>query len=337
MLKSDILYTAAENLEKLTGLKINAELITSPLWDGTLSIRKNGYSDTLQVEIKKEVHQSNLIDLLPQLKNSGLLVATYISKPGKKLLEDHHINYLDIAGNCRIETPSGIFFHIKGEKARHSEIVNKHRSFNKNGIKLIYALLLDKKLVNEPYRVMADMANISLGTVGDILRDLQENRFLIKVRKGERALHNKKELLHLWVTAFNQILKPKLLRNRYRLDSRYEGNSWKELKLGDHAFWGGEPAADLYTNFLHPGIWTIYTDYSRQQLIQDLQLVPDPNHGNVEVYGIFWNIEDDLFVDQQEKAVSPLLTYAELLGTGESRNLEVAKRIYEKYLKDIVE
>lgn len=341
MLNSDILYTAADNLERLTGSTLKIDFRPSSPdagWDGTITIQKNTLSAKLKVEIKKDVHLSNLRVILDQLQQEkdGILIARYISVPGKKVFEENHINYLEVSGNCHIETSNGIFFHIKGEKQREDEKEAKHVAFNKNGIKLIYALLLEEQLINEPYRQMADMANISLSTVGGILKDLRKENYILQIDEEKKKLHNKNELLSHWITAFNQKLKPKLFRGRYRFGQDFPQNSWKGLDLGNFAFWGGEPAADYYTNFLYPEVWTIYTNLDKRSIIKDLQLRPDPN-GMIEVYELFWKLESGLYVEANYKAVNPLLTYAELLGTKEGRNLEVAHRIYETYLKNIIE
>jgi hypothetical protein len=40
---------------------------------------------------------------------------------------------------------------------------------------------------------------------------------------------------------------------------------WKDIdlaRISGTAFWGGEPAANLLTGYLHPGTYTIYTDQS---------------------------------------------------------------------------
>lgn len=342
MLNSDILYTASDNLERLTGFSVKAEISSNSSSegdDGMIIIRKNGIATQLKVKIKRDIHQSNLLFILNQFKgeNKSIIVARYISSPGKKVLEENHINYLDLAGNCHIETSNGIFFHIQGEKPIDNKKVKKHKAFNKNGIKLIYVLLLNEGLINETYREMADLANISLSTVGGILKDLESENYILQITDEEKKLHYKDELLSHWVRAFNQILKPKLFRGRYRFGQHISTNSWKSLNLESFAFWGGEPAADLYTNFLYPEVWTLYTNLDKRTLIKDLNLRPDPNEGMIEVYELFWKLESDIFVDRNFKTVSPLLAYADLLGTKESRNMEVAHRIYEAYLKDLVE
>ena len=120
------------------------------------------------------------------------------------------------------------------------------------------------------------MANISVSTVGGILKDLKSDNYILQISEGEKKLHNKGELLSHWVTAFNQKLKPKLFRGRYRFGQPYSQGSWKSLDLGNYAFWGGEPAADHYTNYLFPEIWAIYTNLDKRSIVKDLQLRPAP-------------------------------------------------------------
>jgi len=62
-------------------------------------------------------------------------------------------------------------------------------------------------------------------------------------------------------------------------------------------------------------------------------LVPDPKNGNVIVYSIFWNPINNLSLNLENlKIVNPLLVYADLLATNDSRNFETANKIYEQYL-----
>jgi len=64
--------------------------------------------------------------------------------------------------------------------------------------------------------------------------------------------------------------------------------------------------------------------------MRDLRLVPDP-HGKVEIVEIFWN-PGDYQTETQQKTVPPLLAYAELINSLDSRNRETAQRIKKKFL-----
>ena len=337
MRESDILHTAIENLEKLTHVQFEIAMPLNPNghdWDAQLDIIAGANKSSFKVEVKENVLPSSLPRWIDILNEAGtLLVAKYISKPAKELLEKQGINYLDTSGNCFIRNDNGIFWHIKGqsEKAKNGEI--KHRAFQKNGIKLIYALLLNETLLNKPFREIAAVAEISVSTVGDILNDLQAAHFLVKVNEKKMALINKAGLLGQWVTAFNQKLKPKLVRGKYRLLNP----DWKKIEIRNFSFWGGEPAADLLTNYLHPGAWTLYSNLDRKKLIQEFQLIPDEDKGNVTVYSLFWKVENKDFVLPELKTVHPLLVYADLIGSGNDRNFETAKKVYERYLKNLID
>jgi hypothetical protein len=336
MKKAEILRTAVERLEDLTKAEIRFDHVpvsNGNNWDGVLDIKSGPVSGQFKLEVKKDVLPSSLTHWMKKLEGSdSILVARYISNPAKALLEKHGINYLDIAGNCFIRNEGGIFWQIRGQTVPVNNGSIKHTAFNKNGIKLIYALLLDESLVNKPYRTMAEAANIAASTVGDILNNLKSLNYLVQVNEKKLTLANRKKLLSQWVTAFNQKLRPTLSRGKFRLS--LEG--WKQLKLDEFSFWGGEPAADLLTSFLSPGKWTIYSDLERSSLISALRVVPDAN-GNLEVLSPFWNVQNSDLALPEKKTVHPLLVYAELIGDGNDRNFEAAQKIYAQYLQDIFE
>ena len=336
MLETDILHVALEHLKGMVQAEIDiteTSGVNGHHWDAEIDIAAGAAKGHFKVEVKGSVLPANLARWAEKLQAADtMLVAKYISNPAKALLEQQGINYLDMAGNCFIRNDQGIFWHVKGQIAPMYNGDTKHRAFNKNGIKLIYALLLNESLLNEPYRVIAEAANIAASTVGDILNDLQAGKFLVLLNQQQMKLVHKPELLSQWVTAFNQKLRPKLSRGKYRLPFE----NWKQLDLGSFALWGGEPAADLLTHYLSPGAWTLYTDLDRKALIRDLQLVPDAK-GNLEVCSLFWKIENLGYAMPERKTVHPLLVYAELIGTGNDRNFETARKIYVQYLQDIIE
>jgi len=55
--------------------------------------------------------------------------------------------------------------------------------------------------------------------------------------------------------------------------------------------------------------------------------------GNVEILRTFWDTRCD-WTDPE--IVPPLLVYADLLATGDPRNLETARRIYDEQLAGLV-
>ncbi len=58
------------------------------------------------------------------------------------------------------------------------------------------------------------------------------------------------------------------------------------------------------------------------------RLKKDPE-GDIEILKRFWT---PLEIWQYEERVHPILIYADLMATGNQRNIETAKVIYERYL-----
>jgi hypothetical protein len=117
-----------------------------------------------------------------------------------------------------------------------------------------------------------------------------------------------------------RFIKPELTQN------------WQNLQIANEegiTLWGAEPAAALLTNQLVPEKFTIYTTENWQNLGQEIGLVPDPN-GKVEILQIFWKQSPD-----KKQTTPPLLVYADLIGSGFSRNIETAQIILENELQHI--
>lgn len=332
MLENDILFSAVENLKKWIQLPLNIKEINGRGVDAVLKI---GDTQEYHVEIKREVHKSNIPNILRKLSvmvlDFPILIAQSISKSATEILKKENINYIDMAGNCFIKDDERLYIQIEGKKLEGIEKQKKHIAFNKNGIKLIYAFLLDENLVNQSYKIMAKTSNISQSTIGNILNDLKDRQFLIQINRDVKKLNNKQELLERWLQAYNEKLKPSLSRGKFRFLPNKISN-WKNMNLGVESFWGGEPAADILTDYLSPGEWTIYSNRHKFDLIKNLHLVPDPKEGNVNLYNTFWNLDEDIFDNSNLQIINPLLVYADLIGTNDSRNFETAKKIYEHEL-----
>lgn len=107
-----------------------------------------------------------------------------------------------------------------------------------------------------------------------------------------------------------------------------------DLVLPPGILWGGEQAGAKLTKFLKPEKFTLYTSLEKLQLMKMLKLIPDTN-GNIELLNIFWKseiIDNDKNVAEMQ-IIPPLIVYADLLGSYDSRNYETAERIKNKYFE----
>ena len=241
-------------------------------------------------------------------------------------MREHKINYLDASGNAFIQEYTGLSVFINGQRTVLKPEINKDKAFTKKGLVVVYHLLIDNDLLNTPYRNISKITETSLDTVTKVLQSLRQQGFIVQVNDKKIRLTNKKRLFEKWADAYEMRLKPDLLLGKFRFKNLDAQNNWKNIPLSKKSFWGGEPAADLLTNYLRPAIFTLYSTETRNELIKTYHFIPDAN-GNIEIYKPFETISE-------VHKITPLLVYADLLNTGDSRNFEVAQKIKEQYEKD---
>lgn len=245
-----------------------------------------------------------------------------------KLRQDG-IQFIDTAGNGYLNQPP-LYLFIKGNKTQNViKAPVTPRAFKQTGLRVLYALLCNPGLENEPYRTIADKTKVALGMVNWVVRDLQELGFLLETGKGRNRqlrLLQKEQLLKRWVTAYAEQLRPKLVLGRYQGAEGW----WQQAVLNpDEALWGGEVAAAKLTDYLKPQMFTIYVDRDNPTaVLLPNRLKKDPQ-GEVELVARFWQPETIL---PNRDMVHPLLVYADLMATGNQRNIETARMIYDQHL-----
>src|SRR4030066_1492156 len=273
-----------------------------------------------------KTHKGLLLMHREKLNYPLLLVTKYVNAQMAEQLRQDGIEFIDTAGNAFINQPP-IYIFIKGN--RHPDILKQpplKRAFKSAGLRMIYAFLCNPGFENKTYREIATARDVALGTVGWIMKELKDMGFLLDMGKRGQRLIQKQNLLQRWVTTYPEQLRPKQIIGRYR--GEY---GWGEQKRLDPliAQWGGEVAAERLTHYLKPEIITIYTTTQQlNQLLIENRLRKDPT-GDVEILERFWKPVE---IWQYEDLVHPILIYADLLATGNQRNMETAKMIYEQHI-----
>jgi hypothetical protein len=328
--ENDLLELALDALKKNINLIIEVEkqypINNISTIDLLIKIKLQKMDLYYGVEIKPAVNKADLGVLLRQKGNfpqQQLLVAKYVNPNMAEELRKNGIQFIDIAGNAYLNN-FPLYVYIKGNKP--DETLNKalrFTAFKPTGLKMIYALLCDAGLADKPYREMARTAGIALGTVGWVLRDLKEFGFLIDLgAKGKKLVH-KKELLDRWCRDYAEKLRPKLALGKFKGPD----NWWKghDIKPGD-AQWGGEVAATLLTNYLKPQQVIVYLDRNKWKDFIIQNRLARNTAGETELLERFWPTE------KKQNMVHPMLVYADLLATGDQRNIETAEVIYEQHI-----
>ncbi len=338
--ENEILKKALAQFEKLTGhaTKVKTEVRTAKMKYHDAIIEITDLKLNLYVEVKSNITNQNLGIVAYQIKNNIaekniilILVTHYITPQMADKLKAMNIQFLDTAGNAYINVPKILLF-IKGNKVlEYIEREKPVRAFQPAGLQLIYALLCQPGLENEPYRTMAKVANIALGAVTWVVKDLIKLGYLIDMGLRGRRLVKKNELLLRWVNLYAELLRPRLVIGRYRTENK---DWWEYENVPNlNAQYGGETAAALITKYLKPENHIIYTEENNGKLLHQLRLKTDPK-GNIELLRKFWNFNDEW---NKRDLVNPILIYADLLATGDERNLETAKMIYDKEIVRYIE
>ncbi len=326
--ENQIVHTALEHLEKITGLKGKWEPHTKNI-DGALDLYLATNKLHLFVEVKKELREYQLPQIFAMAEKYPpfMVVAERIFPTLKKILQEKKIGYLDTAGNIFIHTGENIIWIDGNKPIEKKKIAN--RAFTKTGLKTVFYLLLNNDALNMPHRKLAVATDVALGNIRNVIEGLKEAGFILRINNKTLQLQNKKALLDRWLDGYREALQPTLLIGNYRFWNIAKLKNWQTLPIETgESVWGGEPAAEHLTNYLIPTNLTLYTN-RKTPLISKWTLIPDKN-GNVRFYKKFWKDERT----GNEKYAPPLLVYADLMLTNDPRCQETAQMIYDKYLKD---
>ena len=336
--QAELLRNVLETFRNTTGLRILVETdeVTDNAGhraDALVRLVAPGGDRRFVVEVKASLNQANLGMAVHQLGKSphkGLIVTDYVNPKMAERLKALDMSFLDVAGNAYLNEPP-VYVYVNGSKPlerRHRKPPT--RAFQPTGLKVLFALLCQPGLENASYREIVKVADVALGTVGWVITDLKELGYLVDMGKRKRRLKNKAKLIERWVTNYPELLRPKLVLGRYRAIDR---DWWKDAQLRRfRACWGGEVAAAILTKYLKPERVTVYTKGKPAELLLTNKLKKDPD-GDVEILETFWRTDYDW---PHIELAPPLLLYADLLATGDARNIETARMIYEQELAGLI-
>ncbi|SRX76310.1 type IV toxin-antitoxin system AbiEi family antitoxin [Aequorivita antarctica] len=329
---NDFIYEATSKLEQLIDIPIQVDSNRNN-YDALLTINDLQFI----VETKSTVRTSNqgfVLAQLEEIKNDSnrpiVLIAEYISKKATQELKERGINYIDVAGNAYIKYKDLAIF-VEGQKTTKKDKTNQSRAFQETGLKILFHLLNNPEHLQDSYRVIAEQANVSIGSVSNVMAELEELHYLLKIN-NERILKNTSDLLERWVVDFNAVLRPRILRKRMRFIDPEQLKNWRNIDIHSQngfILWGGEPGAAILTESLRPEEFTVFTNLELSEVASKLHLIPSED-GNIEILQKFWRNDTN-----GSQTAPPLLIYADLMNSGYGRNIETAKKILENELQHI--
>ncbi len=343
MNEANLIRKAIHKLAETTGVEVEVtarEYKTDQgrYIDALARINGDPNQNIFAIEVKRNLTTAKAGQAIEQLRTvpfKGLLITDFVNPKMAERLKEMNIAFIDLAGNAYINN-APVYIYIRGNKpiAKPAGITvpKPTRAFQATGLKVVFGFLINPDLIYAPYRTIAELTDVALGTVGWVINDLQAHGFLLEDGK-KRRLIRKRELLDMWVEVYPEKLKPKLFLGRYQAKDK---NWWRNTDIEKyHAVWGGEVAAAIITNYLKPYTTTVYTLEIPALMLLENQLQNDLN-GNVELLKKFWrpglNNEEQNGKKTRTDCVPYLLVYADLIATADQRNIETAKIIYDEYL-----
>ncbi|KEY56563.1 type IV toxin-antitoxin system AbiEi family antitoxin [Serratia sp. DD3] len=322
MKEEQLLSDAVENLPKgfLLQYEIGNKHDIHDGWGRLIGL--GGEMANFSLEVKHIHRKESLIAIrkMSPLLSEGFPILLVCNRLTSALVEycvDNQINFIDTAGNARIQVP-GLYLFIDGRYEKKPVAVSSH--FAEGVMKLLFVLLSCPESLNDTYRSLAQKAGISLGMVSKAFNFLEARRYFRKSQQGRRLM-NEGELQVLWLKDYATALRPKL-----DFLSLPTPASWDKITLAADEYWSGEiAAAELSGGYLLPENGVIFTPHPLLQRRKELGLKPVPG-GKLQLISCFWG---NFTLNHQAEA---MLCVAELLASGDDRNREAARIINDKYL-----
>jgi hypothetical protein len=285
---------------------------------------------TMPVEVKANIDRfattAALKDVQEKRGEPMLLVTDQLSPKMAESLREHQISFLDTAGNVFLDRPEALLY-VVGRRLTDARTVLRRRTSSPKQLQVLYALMTTPELVSASYRTIAAKAGVALSTVNMAIDDLLERGLLVAGPEGERSFGDWDRVVEEWGAQYPARLRVKLPAKRYTTDNK---SWWQTADLSKYnAAFSGEVAAAKLTHHLRPVRVMLYApSVMPKELILAERLRADPR-GEIEIVQAFWHIRRD----EHAGVATPALVYADLLDTGESRNLDMARAIRKDYLE----
>lgn len=315
-------------------------------FDGEITLQTKNTTFHCLLEIKNRPRPENISHLIV-LKNSDpkaeatplLLVADYLNPALTARLKEAGINYIDTVGNLFLKSEPSLHLYVEGKRPSQPASGFKTRLFQPSGLTLLFGLLTNPQSVNYPYRQLVKENGVALGTVGWVMRDLREQRFLEPTGKTESRLVRIKDLVDQWVQAYAQTLRPKILVGEFGnlaphlqdVVSAIEHYADPTMKW---ALSGGFAADELLHHYQGQHLTFYVSDWWSSTTPRDLPLVPQPGGDITVLRGFSPLVFKGIQKQTEHPTAHPLLVYAELLYQGTDRSLETARMLYVEFLEE---
>ena len=288
-----------------------------------LAIKHDEVDLSYAIFVQPWAPQKNIDALIAQIKStsaSTILFADFVNPVMAEKFRRRSVSFVDCVGNLFLKDKNFNYF-VKGKKLsniRASRV--RGRAFNTAGLKLIFAVFNQPKLLHATYRDISNQVNIALGSVGPVMDDLYASGYILD--EGQRRLVNKNRLFERWVDGYLEKLRPKQIMSCY---TAADDNWWKVADpAGFDGVWGGETVIAKSTPFMMPETISLYFSSDKKTgEFADYYGLSKDDDGDICLYKTFWPAQ----VGALEE-ISPMIMYADIVDSINPGNWGVAKTFY---------
>ncbi|MFL9997929.1 type IV toxin-antitoxin system AbiEi family antitoxin [Paraburkholderia sediminicola] len=343
-LETQILEEACDAFERSTGI-YTAKPVRKvvPYGDAAIEFDLSGRKFAMPVLIKTRASAVDIANIIlgqhrphtmkPRSPQRPLmLVAPHVDPELAGRLIEQNVPFLDAAGNAFLSEPEGMVMISGRPKPQHAQKPQTGRATTRKGLQVMFAIATQPGLVSQPYRTIAQASGVALSTANQVIDDLQFRGLVALKSSGERIFPDWQKFVFEWASLYQTRLRFKLGARRFASTTP---DWWRVFDFASFdARLGGESAADILTHELKAANVTLYSRAPLgSQFLLNARLRPDPR-GDVEILESFWpeSLERGWTEPGRLPLVHPFLIYADLVASGDSRNLSTATQIYEQYI-----
>lgn len=269
------------------------------------------------------------------------LFAPYIPLEAMEELASAGFNSVDLAGDVRLKIENSIYIFITGKSKPMLSQAKASRLDQPSGLRLLFTLLTEPQMASRPYRELAEASNISLGSTGILMQELQTRGNLIQLGKNKRKLIKKRELFDLWIEGYRNRLRAKNLIGQYESLKESLNLVWGDIAnvmRRNKIQWAitGTYGAYLLTHHYRSDRLTLIVETLPQTLLKVLRWMPS-DRGRITLLKAF-STQVYKFLTQTKRwpVAHPLAIYAELMYRGGDREIETARILYETELQRLI-
>ena len=268
-----------------------------------------------------------------------VLAAPFITGRMAELCEKHHWSWFDLAGNCRLIVPDGIFIERRGNDPVHRRPKSAANLGTAESARVLRALLAPAN-AHRPWtqREMQRECEprVSIGLVNKVVLFLREQAFVMDHPDGGFHLHDPLGLLAAWRAAYR--FDRHLRRGYFTLQQGrqlHDALASLESITDGHAAYAAFSAAEFQSPHVRqPKTWLIVGAEWEDEFASAVEAKPVDSGENLVVLipedsGVFYLQEA---ADNRLVCTNPVQTYVDLCHSG-GRGEEAAEALLEHNLK----